>query len=67
MAIEAVWGRAEILVLASTPGRMVTPHTWGREPLIGMVVGRRTWHVCQIKGDIVYTKNILNTITGTKK
>lgn len=58
MAIESVWGWAEIRVLASTPGRMITPHTWGREPLTGMVVGRRTWHVCQTKVNIgkIYQK-----------
>lgn len=45
MAIEAMWGWAKIRVLTSTPRRMVCTHTWVREPLIGMVVGRRTWHV----------------------
>lgn len=51
MAVEAVGGWAKIWVLASTPRRMISPHTWGREPLIGMVVGRRrrrTWHVSGI-------------------
>lgn len=45
MAVEAVWGWAKVLVLASTPGRMFWPHAWWREPLILMVVGRRTWHL----------------------
>ena len=52
MAIEAMGGWAKIWVLASTPGRMFSPHTRRREPLIGMVVGRRTWHFCQTKVDI---------------
>lgn len=49
VAIEAMWRGTEVWVLASTPGRMFSPHTRGREPLIGVVMGRRAWHVCQQK------------------
>lgn len=49
MAIEAMWGRAEVWVLASPPGRVFTStQTWGRKPLVGVVVRRWAWHISRI-------------------
>lgn len=66
MAVEAVWGWAKIWVLASTPGRVLSPHTWGRKPLIGMVMWRRTRHVWQTEEDAVKIREIKYNYTEVK-
>lgn len=38
LAIKAMWWRPKVWVLVTTPWRMFT-HSWGRNPLVWMVVG----------------------------